>query len=767
MALFKKNIWLIFYVLTFCATLFFGFISYLKWESIYLKNQSSQETVVEIFTNATHSLFDTQERLMDILGVSIIEDEHYIKDTEDIEKHALPLLKNPAVAAFGVTRTDGSFIYGSSDKDPTKIPNLLALPESKKSFLEVLQSQSMVFGRTYFSPDLNLWVMPVRKTLRDINGEALIVLTTLLKPNAVFDKLLSTLRHRENLSISIIRASDLYLQYASNDEANDEILYATPFPKELLEQAFSTIYKNYHLTSDALKKNETLVSFTFQDTQGIRYLTSLKYNKTYHLWTIAHTPMNSITQHFLVVFVIYFFIYLAIGTLFFLLFRVIVSADLKRKNDLIFQATHDKLTGLPNRSYLQQHIHKWLHKEASAFALLYVDMDHFKNINDTFGHQCGDYVLVELAKRLQNSILPDAVVIRQGGDEFVIFVYTQEDEQLLKLSASIIHKISQPYAINKLKLSMSASIGIAKYPEHGEDLDTLLRAADIAMYESKKIKNSVHIFANTMQEGYLKNLHIEQALRSAIGTEELFMLYQPQVDTQENIVGVEALIRWNSPTLGMVPPDCFIPIAEASGLMLKLGRLIIKRVLDEMKDVQEITSYHFQTSINISVRQFMDPEFFEHLLHSIEITQTKHITITLEVTENLFIEDIDYILPLLEKIRILGIKISMDDFGTGYSSLSILRKLPIDELKIDKSFIDTIVEDTGAQKMVQSIMSIGYNLNLEILAEGVETKAQKELLLSLGCDKFQGYYFAKPMSKEALITLLKKATSNLTCKDSK
>ena len=739
--------------------MFFILISYLKWDSVYFKYQSNQENIVEIFANATDSLFDSQERLMDILGISIVEDEHY-KNSEGIDKHALPLLKNPAVAAFGVTRPDGSFIYGSSDKDPTKIPNILTLPASRDSFLEVLQSHSMAFGRIYFSSELKRWVMPIRKTIYTEEDKPLFVLTTLLKPAAVFDTLISTLKNKEPLVITIVRASDLYPLYSSNSEENNEKFYSSPIPKKSLEYAFSAIYKNHYLTQDELRENEVLVSFICKNSDGFTYLASLKYNKTYQLWTMVHTPMSTITSYFLSVFSIYFLVYLSMGILFFLLFGLIAKAETKRQNDLIFQATHDKLTGLPNRSYLQQHIHKWLYKEASAFAILYVDMDHFKNINDTFGHQCGDYVLVELAKRLQNSIPKEAVALRQGGDEFVIFVYAHEDAELLALSQAIINKISQPYAINKLSLSMSASIGIAKYPEHGENLDMLLRAADIAMYESKKVKNSVHIFANTMQEGYLKNLHIEQALRHAIGTEELFMVYQPQVDSHENIVGVEALIRWDSPTLGMVPPDVFIPIAEASGLMLKLGRIIIKRVLEEIKQVQEISSFDGQISINISVRQFMDPEFIEHLLHSIETTHTKHIMITLEVTENLFIEDIDYILPLLEKIRMLDIKISMDDFGTGYSSLSILRRLPIDELKIDKSFIDTIVEDTGAQKMIQSIMSIGHNLNLEILAEGVETKEQKEVLITFGCDRFQGYYFAKPLSKEQLITLLV-STKNL------
>ena len=237
--------------------------------------------------------------------------------------------------------------------------------------------------------------------------------------------------------------------------------------------------------------------------------------------------------------------------------------------------------------------------------------------------------------------------------------------------------------------------------------------------------------------------------------DELFMVYQPQIDNFGYIHGVEALVRWQSATLGIVPPDEFIPVAEASGQMVKIGYFIVSRTLQEIKEVQATLGITFQTSINISIRQFMEAGFLEQFLEAIHDIQMDKLSITIEITENLFIEDIDYILPLLHEIRNCGIEISMDDFGTGYSSLSMLRRLPIDELKIDKSFIDTIVEDETAQKMVQNIIAIGKNCNMNVLAEGVETKEQRALLTSFGCDRFQGYYFAKPLLKDDLIAFFK------------
>ncbi len=331
----------------------------------------------------------------------------------------------------------------------------------------------------------------------------------------------------------------------------------------------------------------------------------------------------------------------------------------------------------------------------------------------------------------------------------------RNEQELLAQAEKIMQEVSKPYIIGQFNFAIGASIGIAKYPEHGDTLDMLLRASDIAMYEAKKHKNSVRLFASTRQEGYLNRVTLEQTLRQALGKQELYMVYQPQMNHEGHMYGVEALVRWNSKELGLVPPDKFIPVAEASGLMPKLGDFIMKRTLEEMKALQEEMGVPFQVSLSISIKQFKEASFLTKLTKEIEHIKLTNIVLCLEITESLFIEDIEYLLPLLEKIRSMGLYISMDDFGTGYSSLSILRKLPIDELKIDKSFVDTLIEDITAEKMVQNIISIGKNLELAILAEGVETKAQEAKLKTLGCDRFQGYLYAKPLSYEDLKAFVK------------
>ena len=377
-------------------------------------------------------------------------------------------------------------------------------------------------------------------------------------------------------------------------------------------------------------------------------------------------------------------------------------------------------------------------------------MDHFKNINDSFGHQFGDILLVEFAKRISAMVRKESVVIRQGGDEFVILTYRTDEEDILTHSQSILNEISKPYHIKQFSFVVGASIGIAKYPEHGTSLDMLLRAADIAMYEAKKYKNSVRLFAPSMQSGYLNRVNVEQALHKALDKHEFYMVYQPQVDHEGTIYGVEALVRWNSAEMGLVPPDQFIPIAEAAGVMPRLGKFILSTTLKEMKSLQTELGLSLQTSINISIKQFMETHFLDYLIQKIEQENFNRISLCLEITESLFIEDIDYILPLLQKVHEMGLHISMDDFGTGYSSLSILRKLPIDELKIDKSFVDAILNDVTAEKMIQNIIAIGKNLEMYILAEGVERKEQEDLLKEYGCDRFQGYLYSKPLSYDAL-----------------
>lgn len=385
---------------------------------------------------------------------------------------------------------------------------------------------------------------------------------------------------------------------------------------------------------------------------------------------------------------------------------------------------------------------------------MYIDMDQFKKVNDSFGHKIGDIVLQKLAQRLKTIIPENSIIIRQGGDEFLLQTPNINRNQLKQIAQTLIRILSQPYQIDDISVELGVSIGIALSPEHGQDLDCLLRAADIAMYEAKVQRNSLRFFDPHMLLSLQRRLQIEQKMRLGLKKNEFFMMYQPQIACTGELYGVEALVRWKSDTLGFVPPDQFISIAESSGLMPQLGRHIITTALNEVAIIQQQFNTRFHLAINVSVKQLMHEQFLLELEHAISNCNIHKVDVTIEITESLFIEDLNKVLPILNKIHDLGMQISMDDFGTGYSSLSMLSSLPIDELKVDKSFVDNILIDLSARKMIQNIISIGKNYGMSVLAEGVENNEQAILLTKFGCDCFQGYHFSKPLIQQDLVEFL-------------
>ena len=751
MAIIQKNIWMIFYILLVSALVFLGLVSYAKWNSIHEKYATDQMNLVKLVSNATHSLLLTQEMMLNILGNQIIKDKNP-RILDDL------LILNPSVVAFGFADIEGNYLYASSNFDISKRPNLRAHTVTRESFDYTLTQEKMVLGRTYFIAGSGRWGIPIRKTLFDNFGHARGVMTAGLGIEGAFKLYTENIALGDYNTVSLIRDHDQFIQFQSSNHETPKNLYESPLASQFLPSILGSIEQKYAVSLEDIKQKNAIYDVETSAINGKHQQISLKYDARYELWILSQVDHSQIVHDFIQSFLSYVLILIVVHTILFFLFKMIANAEHKRRKDLIFQATHDALTLLPNRAYFQQCMNDWIYEGAPSFSLYYLDLDHFKNINDSFGHHFGDLVLIEFSKRLLAVVPKESIVIRQGGDEFIILSYLSDDTKLLTLAQTIMTEIAKPYHIKQFSFVIGASVGIAKFPDHGDTLDMLLRASDIAMYEAKKYKNSVRLFVPFMQEGYLNRVNVEQTLRKALAKNELYMVYQPQMDHEGKMYGVEALVRWQSEELGLVPPDRFIPIAEASGLMPELGHFIIHTTLQEMKVLQLTLGISFQTSINISIKQFMEENFLEKLIREIENAKLAHVSLCLEITESLFIEDIDYILPLLQSIHDMGLNISMDDFGTGYSSLSILRKLPIDELKIDKSFIDAILNDITAEKMVQNIISIGKNLDLAIVAEGVETKEQDVLLKTLGCDRFQGYFYAKPLAYDALKVFVEKNT---------
>ncbi|MEK3760999.1 ABC transporter substrate binding protein [Paenibacillus sp. FSL P4-0338] len=414
-------------------------------------------------------------------------------------------------------------------------------------------------------------------------------------------------------------------------------------------------------------------------------------------------------------------------------------------------AYNDVLSGLPNRLSLSEELQRFIEEHSGGHAaLFFLDIDNFKYINDSMGHTFGDELLVQVGERLLSRADGRSKHFRFGGDEFVIlFKDVAEAGEVIRYADSLVQGFKEPFQLHASVVHISASIGIAEYPENGGNAEELLKNADIAMYKAKEAgKGSYMIYGHEMQQYFDERMIIENHLRSAVSNNELSLHYQPLVDTGSGeIWGFEALIRWNSPVLGFVSPLSFIRIAEDCRLIVPIGEWVLRAACRFTKDLQNQGYEGYHISVNISVIQLMLEDFTEMVLSVLEDTGLAPEYLELEITESIFMESFEAISSKLEALKERGIGIALDDFGTGYSSLSYLKQLPITTLKIDKSFIDSI-DTPNNMSLASSIVTIGHDMGLNVTAEGVETPEQLAFLERTRCDKIQGYYISKPIPEK-------------------
>jgi len=444
------------------------------------------------------------------------------------------------------------------------------------------------------------------------------------------------------------------------------------------------------------------------------------------------------------------------------------SYKLIQKN--YYQAQHDSLTGLYNRRYFVEYIDQLIKRVefSKKFAyILLIDLDHFKTINDTLGHDIGDKVLQEVARRIKNYCNDKHLIARLGGDEFVIVSDEyDESENCQEIASSFAEKLleilKEPYFIDNHHLYLSASIGVNGIGHVATETRHFIKEADIAMYEAKaQGRDGIIIFNDALAKRVEYHLEIERRLYFALEYNEIELRYQPQFNSLKKIIGCEVLLRWNNPEFGFVAPSEFITIAEKTGLIIELGNYIIEEAFKTLKMWDEQGIELEQFSINISVRQFFHSSFAEEVerLSKKYLNENTKNKIIFEITETILIEDMNRIVSSMNKLRELGISFSMDDFGTGYSSLSSLREMPIAELKVDRSFVNHLNKYESDQLMVTTILSMAKIFNLKTVAEGVETEEQFNFLIKNGCDIFQGFYFSKALSQSDFQSCYVKTTS--------
>ncbi|XKG90321.1 EAL domain-containing protein [Vreelandella venusta] len=436
-----------------------------------------------------------------------------------------------------------------------------------------------------------------------------------------------------------------------------------------------------------------------------------------------------------------------------------ISEKKEQDQKLAYQATHDVLTGLGNRSLFNDrlsHDFELAKRQSCLMAVLFIDLDEFKPINDTLGHKVGDKLLISVAERLSSVVRPSDTLVRFGGDEFVLLLPDlQSQEDAVDVAERVLEEIARPHQVGNNELHISASIGIATISEQLEHSEKLLQQADMAMYKAKQQgRNTYEVFSCDLDSKLSRRVELRNDLQEAIKKDQLHLNYQPLVNAGGGFIGIEALVRWRHPQKGNISPADFIPIAEETGQITQLGHWVTKRACLDALSLVNQGLLPGRVAVNLSPMQFHRPNFLATLRQILEETGLPPEHLELELTEGILMRDIEGAIDTLNALSGMGVSTAIDDFGTGFSSFSYLRELPVDKIKIDKSFVDNVITNEKDSAVCKGVIAMARELDLKMIAEGVETKEQYHYLVDSGCTGFQGYYFAKPMVLDDLIKWL-------------
>ena len=635
---------------------------------------------------------------------------------------------NTAMAGFGLVRPDGQLVLVSGVPAGRNLPSLLDRAESREGFLSALQSDQMVIGRTYFFPLLQKWLIPVRLAMRNAAGEVVLVMAAGINIDSK-EALWQAIEVKPGMQLALLR-DDGYPQL---------VLPTSPDQREAVYAAPLTAHDGAPLMGS---EDETALVRT--ERLGRYPLTVVT---RYERQTLVDTYLRDMTMPALL-----YLIALAMG---WLLFQYLQQKQREFEGNLIYQASHDALTGLPNRMLLEDRV---MHDIARArrnkrrVAIMYLDLDQFKRVNDGFGHKTGDLMLRVCADRLLSNLRDADTVGRLGGDEFLVVLPDLSDATAVRtLAYRLLEDFRRPLRVQGRDLFSTVSIGVAVFPDDGERAEILLQNADTALYRAKDGgRDNVCFFQPQHSQAAARRTEVESALRDALVHDELSVVYQPKANGRTlQWDGAEALLRWHSGQLGDVSPAEFIPVAEDSGLIDAIGWFVIDSALRDLHRIRERVP-DFGMAVNVSVRQFRDPTFIRHLLDRLHKADVPCHALELEVTESIMAEGV----PELEALREAGLRLAIDDFGTGFSSLSYLKRLPVTTLKLDRAFVSDLETDNADRALITAIMAVARELDLDIVAEGVETQGQLAFLQARHCSHLQGYLLGRPMPLADLLDRL-------------
>ncbi len=688
--------------------------------------------VKRLFRQTTETVLSHQESMLRVLGRRL-EEAGAMSEPERGRQLIEQMLDiNTAMAGFGLLRKDGQLLLVSSIEPDRPLPSLMDEEVSRVSLLEALESHRMVVGRTYYFPLLEYWLIPVRLALRDEDQQVSLAMTAGIDIDAEA-AMWNAIELKPGMRLTLMR-DDGYVQLAlSKENQSREAIYSNPV------EGFSAIPVGGEVRDpwlpDALSKSVRLERFP--------------------LTVIASYDSRQMIKGFIQRMSVPTFLF-GVALIFgWLIFNYLLRNQKLYEDELIHHATHDALTRLPNRVLLEDRIRQDIER-ARHFkrhvAVMYIDLDQFKRINDTLGHKAGDRLLSMCADRLRMSLRQGDTVGRLGGDEFlVILPDLTEPNDAHGLASRILDDFNRPFEVEGRELFSTVSIGVAMFPNDGSETETLLKNADTALYRAKDAgRNSFCFFEPCHNTATARRIEVESALRSALAHDELRVVYQPKCNGKTLVwEGAEALLRWEHPKLGSVSPLEFIPIAEETGMIDAIGWFVLQRALHDLRLIREQVE-SFNMAVNVSVRQFRSIDFIPRLLGQLQLSEVPLHLLELEVTESIMAESV----PQLGVLRDAGLRLAIDDFGTGFSSLSYLKRLPVTTLKIDREFIRDLETDSADRALVTAMLAVARELDLDTVAEGVETDGQRRFLQYHGCSQLQGYLVGRPMSIDVLLDQL-------------
>ena len=759
----EKTLWRTFLFIFLSSFLTAAAMLYLKWEDLKGEIFTQLASTNQIIQTSTSAVLELQETVLTVVGHRLLELDGLHDNPQARSIITETLDQNPKLAGFGLADTDGNLVLTSSNLDRQSLPNLLEKPQTAKSFREALSTNNMVLGRTYYLPAAGVWLIPVRFRLKDRFGNTTAVMTTGFTINSeksLFN--VENLPESMNLLIARQDKDQFYRQFISGIKETDyDYMYNNPIDQFMVERFNEGLIRQNNLSVEDIKQRDEMFFGITQNYKNEDVLFAIHYIPKYKIFIIVSQSTASLIPELKTPGLWLFTLLFLFNTALFVIFKQIEKIQQRSKEDLKFQANHDPLTQLPNRNYLNKINYSWKKNGITHFSLAFLDLDNFKSANDFYGHRIGDLLLIEVAERLKQAFHTD-LVLRLGGDEFIIMMLNEDEEVALPKLRHFLSKLSRTISIQDIDFSLTGSIGLTQYPKDGDSVEELLRKSDIAMYEAKRSRKDIVLFSSTLDEQQKFKTTLETELATALKNDEFFLVYQPQINASTGkIQGLETLIRWNNKKLGFVAPDQFITTAEATGHIIDIGQFVLDQSLKEISDfclrlkkATELSFLHkeeMNLSVNISVQQLFHDDFVPMMSRYAHDKTPANIRLTVEITESLFIGDFEKAKAILSELRNQGILISLDDFGTGYSSLSSLNQLPIDELKVDKSFISDIDHNNQDLSLVQSIISIGNSLSIPVVAEGVETEAQATILSENHCDVFQGYLYSRPLKIDELL----------------